>query len=182
MTMFLGVPTLTTVAPLVSSDKGSIGNRINCAGAQYLNALGTTAGVVGTVAGTEYLVNNSDKIKTFAEKIDATLAKTKLPAFVKTGVNKIADYASKAFNNLRTSKIGQHISQGIQKIKPFLDKTIKAISKFSNTTMNLINKLPKGGKIALVATLATIVLNGIYKSGQIDQKYTDRAKMEKNMV
>ena len=35
MTMFIPSPQLTTLAPLVSSDKGSVGNRINCAGAQF---------------------------------------------------------------------------------------------------------------------------------------------------
>lgn len=182
MTMFIPSPQLTTVAPLVSKDKGSFGNRINCAGAQLGNAVATTAGVAGTVLVADTLVSNSAKIKTFADKVAQKLSGVKLPQFVKTGIKKGATILEKSLNALKGTKVGKYVADQINKatpfIKTFVTKAITAVQK----AVSMFNKLPKGGKIALVGTLAMIVLNGIYKSGQIDQKYTDRAKMEKNLV
>lgn len=128
------------------------------------------------------LVTNSAKIKTFADKVAQKLNGVKLPQFVKTGIQKGATVLEKCWNALKGTKIGKYVADGINKATPFIKTWATKAKIFAQKSVSMFNKLPKGGKIALTGTLAMIVMNGIYKSGQIDQKYTDRAKMEKNLV
>lgn len=75
----------------------------------------------------------------------------------------------------------------------------KASTKIATKTGELLAKLPglkniiknptKAGKIGILTALGiglyNVVANGIYKAGQIDQKYTDSAKIEsqtKNVI
>ena len=88
MTVFLGSPALTTVAPLVSKDKGSLGNRINCAGSQAWNAIETGATAAGVVTIADYGLRHKDKLsktyngtKNIAQKIANSL---KIQSFKKT--------------------------------------------------------------------------------------------------
>jgi len=190
------------ITPQVKNDKGSFGNRINCAGAHLANFATTTAGVVGSVVATDYLVTNSEKVKGLAEKVADKLSKVKMPEFVKTGIQKGAEILEKGWNTIKKSKIGtvvsdkvknalnklkdskilNYIKEGLNKATPWLKTTSIKFKALAEKAVQMFNKLPKGGKIALGATVAAIVMDGIYKSGQIDQKYTDRAKMEKNLV
>lgn len=60
------------------------------------------------------------------------------------------------------------------------------LGKVSSKISTIMNKMPKGVKIAAPVVLAATALIGyfknknIYKAGQIDQKYTDKAKLEKH--
>ena len=46
----------------------------------------------------------------------------------------------------------------------------------------MVNALPAPAKAVVMVVVGLLAANGIYRSGQIDQKYTDRAAMEKNFV
>lgn len=180
MTVFLGSPVLTTVAPLVSPDKGSLGNRINCAGSQFLNAAATGLGVGATVGAADYAVKHKEqigkvasKIKGFVNKFENSTIGKKVTGYIKSFAEKIKN--SGLIQKLNNSKVMNIAKQAGNAVKHFIKTAATKISK-------LCTKLPKGGKIGLAIALGAVVLNGIYKSGQIDQKYTDRAKMEKNLV
>lgn len=165
MTAFLAHPVLTTAAPMVSNDKGSFGNRINCSVAQAGNTIATGATVAGAVAGATYLNKHSDTVK---KVLNSNIMKKTV-----NGLKKMAKYACESrivqkFNN----------SAFIQKTLSYAQKAKDA----SSIVANGLKSLPKSGKFALAGVIALALTNGIYKSGQIDQKYTDRAKMEKNMV
>ena len=171
MTVFLPSGTLTTVAPLVSKDKGSMGNRINCAGSQLLNAAGTTAGVVGTVYAADFAVKHCGGLAKGLQNLGTKFLDIKLPDSVR---NFLTNGVTKLLDSSLIKKLGNLIG----KAKPLFEKGQGFITK----TKDLFAKMPKGGKYALGAALLLTVLNGVYKSGQIDQKHTDRAKMEKNAV
>ncbi len=179
MTIYLPHPTLQAGASLVAKDKGSFGNRVNCAGAQYLNGVVTAAGTVGTVAGAEYLVNNGSKVKGFMNKVVSKLKSSKV---LQKTADKITNFVKTGWTKLKGTKVGSMLANVANMCKAILSKTAPAIKKFAHNTKNLFTKLPKGGKFALGATLLYIIGRGIFKSGQIDQKYTDRAKMEKHFI
>ena len=164
MTVFLGHPALTSVAPLVSNDKGSLGNRVNCVASQAKN-VATTAGVAfATIAGADYAYKHSKQISACANKLKGWSDKL--------GITKLAQKTRKAiagtFNKLGSTKIGNKIG--------------KFFKQSATKLQSIYSSLPRGGKMAIGLFLGFLALNGIYKSGQIDQKYTDRAKMEKHFV
>ena len=183
MTVFLGSPVLTTAAPIVSKDKGSLGNRINCAGSQAWNAIETGATVAGTVTVADYALKHKDKLskaykgtQNFAQKIaNSKFGKKIWEIYLKVG-QKVVD--SKAFD--KTNAIAEKITDS--KFGKLMQKASQKIMAFGCKTADVLNKLPKGGKIGLLVALGLTILNGVYKSGQIDQKYTDRAEMEKHFV
>ena len=199
MTMFLGSPVLTTVAPLVSKDKGSIGNRVNCAGAQAMNAVGTGAAIGGTIVTAHYAVKNGAKIKEFAGK-----AAEKANPIVKAVTDFVSKNAEKATNAVKNSGAYKNASKYVRGsklfagAKSFIQKALNklngstvmnALNKFTNIALKtlakakgMVNVLPAPAKTAVLVAITLLGANGIYRSGQIDQKYTDRASMEKNFV
>lgn len=180
MTVFLGHPVLTTVAPLVSSDKGSLGNRVNCVASQTMNvattAVTTAGAAVATIAGAEYAYKHSKQISAFANKLKGVCDKL--------GISKLAQKAKKgiaaAFNKLGSTKIGQKIGNVLK--NPVWSKVGNHLKQIATKMQSIYSSLPTGGKMAIGLLLGFLALNGVYKSGQIDQKYTDRAKMEKHFV
>ncbi len=131
-----------TIASLASREKGSFGNRADCAGAHLKNGLVTTAQTglaAAAVGGTAYAVaKNGNVAKVFAKPVTS--------------------------------------------IVDMFQKSIK--SPKANAILKKINNLPgKTKALGLIAAVGLTVLgyvgkNGIYKMGQIDQKYTDKAKMQ----
>lgn len=187
MTAFLVSPVLTTVAPLASKDKGSFGNRVNCAGSQAWNAIetGTTAACAVGTAG--YIAKNSGKISGTANKLKNfvnKMANTEVGKTITDTIKKTAEYfkGTKAFKT-----VSNYFEAAANKLKGYkasviLQTVAQKVKQYAAKAVNIFKSLPKGGKIGLLSALALIVINGVYKSGQIDQKYTDRAKMEKNFV
>lgn len=171
MTNFAVQSTLGAAAPLVSKEKGSFGNRMDCAGAHIKNNAVSTL-EAAAVGGTAY----------GAARIVAT---------DKYGFNVLTKGLNKAVNNI-LKLIGK-----ITKNPDFAENTIK---KFEDMARK--SQMPKGGKIAkgcglgtmsarfkalgLIAAIALptigyIAHNHSYKAGQIDQKYTDKAKFQKTL-
>ena len=179
MTVFLPHPALQAGASLVAKDKGSFGNRVNCAGSQYLNGVVTAAGAVGTIAGAEYLVDNGSKVKGFMNKVVSKLKSSKV---LRKTADKMTKFVKTGWTKLKATKVGSVLANVANRCKALLSKTAPAIKKLAWATEKVFTKLPKGGKFALGATLLYIIGRGIFKSGQIDQKYTDRAKMEKHFI
>ena len=163
-------------AKVSSRDKGSFGNRVNHAGSQFMNAAVTGGLAAGTIAGGIYLNNHTDKV-------------TKL--MNNTYVKKAGNAFTNILNKVKSSKAFQYVN----------DKEKHLVGKFKNTKVfskmsgwgtkiadickkafNSVKSMPKTGKFALLGALALILTRGIYKSGQIEQKYTGRAKMEQNFI
>lgn len=176
MTMFIPSPTLTTVAPLVSKDKGSLGNRVNCVGSQALNAAVTGSLAAGTLAGGIYLSKHTDKINNFVNS---------------TAVKQTKKGAQNAINWLKQTKPVQYVKNklapfiqelGNKKMFKSIGKWAKQVKDFITNGVKAIEKLPTKGKYAILGTLGLLLAGGIYKSGQIDQKYTNRAEMEKHFI
>ncbi len=128
--------------PIVAKNKGSIDNRLECAGSQIKNNVITTA-KMGLTAGTAF---------------GATYAVAKSP--------KLANAAHKGMKWVQTTMMKNKHTAGIA----------KSVTK-------MLSKLPTAGKFGVIAAaiaapiLAITAANGIYKSGQIDQLYTDKASV-----
>lgn len=199
MTMFLGSPVLTATAPLVSRDKGSIGNRVNCAGAQALNAVGTGAAIGGTIVAADYVVKNGAKIKEVAGQ--AAKKANPIVKAVTDFVSKNADKATNAVKNSGAYKTASKYVKGSSfftgaknfiknalnklngsKILNVFGKAVNFAKKIAIKLGGMVNALPAPAKAVVMVVVGLLAANGIYRSGQIDQKYTDRAAMEKNFV
>lgn len=163
-------------AQVLARDKGSLGNRVNHAGSQFLNAAVTGGLAAGTVAGGIYLNNHTDKVTKFMNN---------------KYVKKTGNIFTKLLNKVKSSKVAQYIKGKAKGLFNELKNT-KVFSKMSGwgtkiadickKALNSVKSMPKTGKFALLGALALILTRGIYKSGQIEQKYTDRAKMEQNFI
>ena len=187
MTMFLVSPSLTTVAPLVAKDKGSVGNRVNCVASQALNIAGTGAVIAGTVSVADFAMKHKDKVSSAYNGVKNTINTVTDSTVGKKAISWVRQLGDKVKN----SKIFSNVSGAVKtaagklqntKLFSFLGKAANKLGNWAAKTVDVINKLPNGGKIAVVGAIALAVLNSIYKSGQIDQKYTDRAMMEKHFV
>ncbi len=146
MTSFAVHTTMGTLSPIVSRDKGSMGNRLDCAAEQFVNNstnLLKAGAVAGGAAGVTYAAAKSGK-------------------FANVVINGLKQVRTLMQKNKHTAKIANHIT--------------KALSH-----------LPKAGKIGVIAAaLAIPVVNYLghknsYEAGQIDQKYTDRANLQKTI-
>lgn len=196
MTSFAVQTSMGAIAPLVSKDKGSVGNRMNCAGEHIKNNLST--GVQATaVAGSTALAYSFTNKMTKGKAMDWNIK------FNKALKNLSKDIAKQAkiFNN---SEVGKYVNMekgvtkaGKQRLTKLYGKTKGKIAglacnlgtKFISFTKNAIDKIAKTSGRQKILT--GIVLSGLvllthvlnkhnYKAGQIDQKYTDRAKMEQH--
>lgn len=138
------IPYSSSISPLFSEEKGTMGNRVDCAAAQTWN---TTKGVLktGMAGGAAYGAYALAKKYPAVEK------------FMTGGLKMISNLMTK---NKYTNKVAEFITKGI-------------------------SNLSKAGKIgAIAAIIATPVIayvgaKQMYQMGQIDQKYTDRAGMQR---
>lgn len=170
MTSFAVQSTLGAAAPLVSKDKGSMGNRMDCAGAQIKNNLSTavqTGLVTGAAVGT---IKYSDKMPK---------ALNKVAKFFDTAVKKFAEanymYTEKIVRNAPGRVNGKFVSRGgkiVKEFSPSIQKLLKASSK---------TKFGLAVAAITLPILTFIGAKGIYKMGQIDQKYTDKAQVQKQL-
>ena len=154
MSNYIQTRMLGIAAPMVDSKKGDTSNRVKCAGAQLANNVRYTAETALIVGGTAVGIKAAAKNQKFVNKMDKVL--------------------TKAFN----SKIGKAMTEPFKDAATII-KNSKAFAKFKNLPAK--NK----GAIALIAGLGLAALSfvgckQIYKSGQIDQKYTDKAALEKH--
>ena len=197
MTEFITNAALGVKAPLVAKDKGDLSNRLNCAGAHIKNNAQTlvqdTVVIGGTALGAG-VIAKSGKLNKVYNNIKGFLNKPfpqKIIAPFKQTVNSIKNnkYYTKLVDKLKSTKVISKITNGISKAKPkvkmLLDKQGKMLSP-------IMDKFPKLSKLSLArkGALGTVIAYGalalgyvtnkhFYKAGQIDQKYTDKAAIEK---
>lgn len=151
MANYLQTRTLGALSPMVDKNKGDFSNRTNCAGAHIKNNVQTLAQDAVVIGGTAVGIRAAAKQSKFA--------------------NIIGNFGKTVAKGYRTwlENIGLANNKGIQKL----------IQKFKN--LPAANKGAVGTVAALgLAALSFIGCKHIYKSGQIDQKYTDKAKIEKH--
>ena len=146
------------IGSLVSSDKGDITNKTKCAGAQLKNdvsALAQDVVVIGGAAGAGALINKNSKLSA-----------------------KFTKFFDKVVNKLIPAR--KRIVRGTGG-KPFTTSVIRQ-SKLAKKLLRMGSK----GKIALALALpvftAVSYISGkhLYKMGQIDQRYTDKAQIIKH--
>lgn len=163
----LAGPVITSIA---SKEKGSMGNRMDCAGAQIKNNVSTAvqgALVTGAAAGTYAGVTRMPKTLTgFGNKVNS---------LIETIARKNDMYVTKWIKNPPARRNGRFVATGYRKVKEFAPSVQKLL------------KLPAKAKLAWAVTLAALPVlsfigaKGIYKMGQIDQKYTDKAQLQKQI-
>lgn len=152
--MTLGMAAGQRIAEVATdSTKGSFGNRIDCAGAQIKNDATSYLKAAG-VLGTMGGVGY--------------IQAKKAPLFTKVA-NNFAKYTGKTLK-----AISQKISN-----KPIRESFAKVASKVAKNPRAAL-----AGTLAAIglASLAKIAQDHAYKSGQIDQKYTDKAAVQKQIV
>ena len=145
------------------STKGSFGNRIDCAGEHLKNDVTTylrQAGVLGTVAAGTALAEKNPGF--FKPQGPLSKVSNKVVHFV-------ANHLPKSFNT------------------EFVDGFHKLWGSF-NESLKYMAANPKKALGAVLVAEATVIAmhavsnKGAYKSGQIDQKYADRAAVQKQIV
>lgn len=170
MTNF-AVQTLTgpVISSLASKEKGTMGNKVDCAGSQLKNNAVTTlqtGAVIGGAAGAAYGVSKN-----------ANMAK---------GAAKVFDTLVNGFGRLMGKKdLAKQLNQKI--LKNASKNLVKDNANFGPKMLKSISNSIRKGKGAILIALATLpVLSYIshkhsYKMGQIDQKYTDKAQLQKTL-
>jgi hypothetical protein len=181
---------------MVAKDKGSLGNRVNCAGEQTVNNAAcaaksvatATAGIVGYNAANNLMKGKAFKWNSAINEFLREQAKN-----IDDSMNIFFKKSGKCIKDYKFTKKGVDIA--VQKAGKFKGKLFTTIGNFALKSVkgfkNLLTKLAKTsgrqkalGAFALLAlaTLNYITNKHCYQAGQIDQKYTDRAKLEKNAV
>ena len=156
------------ISPLVSKDQGDFSNRVSCAGEQLKNNVKTIAADTVVIGGT-------------AAGIAATKDKG-LAKFLAKPLEFVGNELSKM-----TKAVFPEYSKDI-KVKSIdiilKESKIKEVPTVLSKLGDKIKKMPTRHKaIALVAGLGLTALTYIgqkylYIMGQIDQKYTDKAKLK----
>ena len=195
MSSFTSYQTLgPVVTPMIAKDKGSLGNKVNCAGEQTLNkfsnAAQTTLAATGGVVAYN-LVNKATQGKNY-------MWNKNINKFLEAGVTSIKNNfaVSDLFGTTKNGKLAK--SELLKTIRKHGKIKGSLIAKFKNVTLKgvkgaekLLTKLAQtsGKQKALAAVVLTTLaaINYInhkhsFQAGQIDQKYTDRAKFENQMV
>jgi hypothetical protein len=142
------------MSPMVSKDKGDVSNRINCAGSQlanYTKTLAEDAVVIGGVAVGAKAIKKGGKFAMAMEKV----------------TNAITKACEKTFGN----KFILHGKNGNVKIRtnPSWIRKLKAMPA-SKKGIGLLVGL---GALAV----SYIGSKHLYRMGQIDQKYSDKATL-----
>lgn len=170
---------------LLDSKKGSVGNRIECAGAQAVNkvkgAVEATA-VLGTTGLGFAALEKFAPAKDFAWNTKLNKAIKDLLAKMSQEIKDVNIFKRKGgkFTIMKNSQNYKDLSKG----KKFLAKVgEKIINVFSTGLEKLANtsgkqKLVVGLAVAGGLTLIHTIRKYAFKSGQIDQKYNDRAKVQ----
>ena len=136
------------VASMVAKDKGDISNRAQCAKEQLVNNVKTLAADTVVLSGVG----------------GATALAVKKP-------NKLA----KIYDGIRNSMNFHRADGKFDKVKNYIDDIMRKC------------KTPKAKAAALLATFVVLPAMGLisyinhrhsYREGQIDQKYTDKARLE----
>ena len=145
------------LSPYAAREKGDIQNRVNCSGAHLANNANALAKDVVIIGGAAAATAAAVKYPQVGNKVQKGLSKA---------VNWVKLKLSKAFNKLGKTRMARKLNVAAYKFK----------------------KLPLNtkGTIGVIAGLATLALgathlNKVYKAGQIDQKYTDRAAIREHM-
>lgn len=197
MTNFAVQSGLGSIAPFISKDKGSFGNRANCAGAQLKNevkndieSVAVLAGGIGTYSALNKLTKGKafewntkinkalkDGVKYWIGESRISLAGEQMRYFLQgeKGYRAFLDHAKE--NGLKFPKLRYHVGKAMVKM---VDGIAKVANKLSKTSGR--QKILGGVVLATGCALNYVASKHNYKAGQIDQKYTDRAKMEKNAV
>lgn len=148
------------VSPLVSNDKGDVSNRMSCAGAQFKNNLSTLAQDVAVIGGAAVATKGITK-------------NTKLTEKFASGFNKIVN----------------KLMPGVKRDITIIKKSGFPFKTFEIRQSKLAQKLlsmPSKAKVALSLMLPALAVTGfitnkaIYKMGQIDQKYSDKAAIREH--
>lgn len=190
-----------SLAPLVSKDKGSFDNRIDCAGKQFANNVSNAAESTAVVAGSAvgyHILNKATKGKTYkwnanlnkelkkaTEKISIALKdiKSKMPVVKAQKVSiALKDIKSRmpvaeikaqkgAFGKLKLGFV-----KNLIKASEFMKKNIEKLAKTSGR-QKLLGALVLGS----LGLLMHVGQKHAYKAGQIDQKYTDKAQSQKTL-
>lgn len=173
----VSLPVVRTVAPLVSKDKGSIGNRLDCAGQQLKNDVVTLAETGATVGGAALAttgIAKSNKVASFFGKVYDRCTKLCGMVFGKRAKN----IANKLNNKLYS--ISDKLLNSLDKTVSVATKGVSGFLKNRISAFQIVNKIKGFGIVSAITLplLAYIQHKGSYKAGQIDQKYTDRAKTQ----
>ncbi|MBR1424906.1 hypothetical protein IJ579_05030 [bacterium] len=148
------------LSPVVAKDKGDVSNRAKCAGSQFKNNLSTLAQdtvVIGAGAGTLKAAKEMPRLRRFFVRTFDKIVKWNAP-IRKRFVELTGEYGTK-FSTFE-------LTRGAKAEK--------------------LLKLPGMAKVAalvalpVIAGISYIGTKHIYKMGQIDQKYTDKAKLEQH--
>ena len=166
---------------LIDRTKGSVKNRLACTREHLNNHLKTTTGVAlgtGAFAFAGHSIYKSGLKNLTNPDYLKMMEEAKGWDKVAAGAKYLYTQAQgKVVNLLKNPKIQEYVSKS--------DKWINDVTKGS---LNKINKgfRAKGAKtglaVAVVGTTIAVLAglaNHFYKKGQIDQKYTDKAKQEK---
>ena len=154
----------TQISPLVATDKGDLTNRVQCSASQAGNTLKHLAADTVVIGGAAYAGKKAIENKGFAKFLSKPLEK--LGSILKDA--KTID-----------------VVKGAKKVKGKFVPYTKIIKKDNIFTKagKYIEKIPTKYKaLAVVAAVAIPLVNYIgqrfiYRAGQIDQKYTDNAKI-----
>ena len=164
--------------------KGNFQNRAECSAAHLRNDVKTLTGIAaGTGAGafighTIYKagLKSASQVNNYLEKFQ-----------VAKGFNKVSEGAKLAYTTVQDKAVNvlkkNDIQQYIKKSDAWINKTTKgSLTKFSKKFKTKGAKT--GFAIAVGAAILSVVCGAVshlYKKGQIDQKYTDKANFEKSM-
>lgn len=169
---------------LLDAKKGSLKNKFQCMGEHMVNNQKATVGIAAGVGASAFLGHSllqaGKKVITrpdYAKMFDTSKGFGKLAAGA-------MNYYTKAQNKFVNLLKNQKVQNLVGKTDAWLDKITKGgLDKFNNVFKT------KGAKTGLLVAAAgtTIALLGglmkaAYNGGKIDQKYTDKAKMEKDML
>ena len=195
MTSFAVQSTLGAAAPLVSKDKGSVGNRMDCAGEHIKNNVSTgvqSTAVAGSTALAYGLVNKKTKGKAMNWNIKFNRALKEISKKIELEM-KILDFRCGENIDIKKgviTKAGkEHVINTYGKVKGKIYTFVcNSLLKFLNSGKKVIDKIAKTSGRPKI--LAGILLSGLalltyvqnkhsYKAGQIDQKYTDKAQLQK---
>lgn len=174
---------------LVDSKKGSVGNRMECAGAQAVNNVKCTV-ETAAVAGTTAL--GLGALKKFAPTGDFAW-NTKLNKAIKNYVSQISKNMASAkifkrkggkYTLIKSSPNYKDLSKGAKFFANFKAKVANVLSTGLAKLAKTSGKQKLGIGLAVAGSLALIhtIRKYAFKSGQIDQKYNDRAKAQKLSV
>ena len=184
MTNYALNASMGSVAPLVSRDKGSFGNRIDCAGKQFANNVSNAAESAAVLAGSAvgyHMLNKATKGKTykwntkFNKELNGIIKEAR--KIIQHTNNEIANPKTAAkIKSLKFGKLRYNLLKGLIKVSEFNQKAFEKLAKTSGR-QKLLGALVLGS----LGLLMHVGQKHAYKAGQIDQKYTAQAQFQKTL-